>query len=103
LIATWPVFVSNGKIAQNFASFLMDGSLVPVNHHDRTSILLFLPCDWRFLPKLGPLCLAGTRAFFVNNGFGEACHAISGELTRKHVISCANILCVAAILRESIV
>ena len=28
-----------------------------LNHHIRTRVSLFLPCDWRFLPKLGPLHL----------------------------------------------
>jgi len=83
LIESHSVSVSDCKIAQKFGYFLMDGLPVSANHHDRTSVLLFLPCDWRFLPKLGPLRLTGARAFFVNTAFNGSCHAISEEFDAK--------------------
>ena len=39
--------------------------------------MLLLPCDWRFLPKLGPLHRPVRGPFFMNNGFVSSCHWIS--------------------------
>jgi hypothetical protein len=38
-------------------------------------LFLILPCDWRFLPKLGPLRFCA-RAFFVPSRFCFRCHEI---------------------------
>jgi hypothetical protein len=57
---------------------------------------LILPCDWRFLPKLGPLRLTVRGPFFVFKGSMPPCHAYLREAGPFEQIYCANPLCDAA-------
>jgi hypothetical protein len=44
-----------GDFLRAAAEFFMDAAPQRVNHHGQEEDFLILPCDWRFLPKLGPL------------------------------------------------
>jgi hypothetical protein len=61
----------------------VDDDRQTLNHHRQVEeFLLDLPCDWRFLPKLGPLRF-GARAFpFLPTGKAR-CHLILSEIGRE--------------------